>query len=96
MCLLISRKSTINLSLDIALKKYCDFKSYFVLKLLQAEKIIKNSKPLVVKEKKKKPCGYNFTQWPFPNRATHKTQMWGNKLKYLEESCYFITIVNKG
>lgn len=52
MCLLISHKSTINLSPDIALKKYCDFKSYFVLKLLQAEKIIKNSKPLVVKEKK--------------------------------------------
>lgn len=41
MCLLISHKSTINLSLDIALKKYCDFKSYFVLKLLQAKKIIK-------------------------------------------------------
>lgn len=54
MCLLISRKSTINLSPDVALKKYCDFKSYFVLQLLQAEKIIKNSKPLVVKEKKKK------------------------------------------
>lgn len=85
MCLLISHKSTINLSPDIALKKYCDFKSYFVLKLLQAEKIIKNSKPLVVKEKKE-PCSYNFTQWSIPNRATHKMHMWDNKLKFLGKS----------
>lgn len=50
MCLLISCKSTINLSPDVALKKHRDFKSYFVQTLLQAGKI-KTSKAVVVKEK---------------------------------------------